>query len=130
MRSAAAAAAAARAASATSSAIRSAAATSFGMLLSSLAKTPSQANGLGTFFILAMSALGGAMFPLFMMPEFIRTFLSPFTIVYWAMDGLLAVLWRDAGLIELALNIFVLLGISACVLAIALWRFRRSDLFR
>lgn len=107
-----------------------AAATAFGMLLSSVAKTPAQANGLGTFLILAMSAFGGAMFPLFMMPEFIRTYLSPFTLVYWAMDGILAVLWRDAGVLEILPQTGVLAAIAAVVLAIALWRFRRGDLFR
>jgi ABC-2 type transport system permease protein len=108
----------------------STAATAFGMLLSSVARTPAQANGLGTLFILGMSAFGGAMMPLFMMPEFIRSFISPFTIVYWAMDGILAVLWRDAPLSELGLNLAVLASISVVILAIALWRFRRSDLFR
>ncbi|MEX0330562.1 MAG: ABC transporter permease [Puniceicoccaceae bacterium] len=106
------------------------AATAFGMLLSSIAKTPAQANGLGTLFILGMSAFGGAMMPLFMMPEFIRTFISPFTLVYWAMDGILAVLWRDAALQQILPNLAVLGGISVVVLAFSLWRFRRGDLFR
>jgi ABC-2 type transport system permease protein len=112
------------------SACAAAAATSFGMLLSSVSKTPAQANGLGTFLILGMSAFGGAMFPLFMIPEFIRTHISPFSLVYWAMDGLLAVLWRDAGLLAILPQSAFLLGIAAVVLAIALWRFQRGDLFR
>lgn len=112
------------------SACAAAASTAFGMLLASVSKTPAQANGLGTFFILAMSAFGGAMFPLFMIPEFIRTNISPLTIVYWAMDGLLAVLWRDAGLVAILPQSAVLLVIAAGVLAIALWRFQRGDLFR
>jgi ABC-2 type transport system permease protein len=112
------------------SACAAAAATAFGMLLASISKTPAQANGLGTFFILGMSAFGGAMFPLFMIPEFIRSTISPLTLVYWAMDGLLAVLWRDAGLIDILPQAGVLLGITVVVLAVALWRFRRGDLFR
>lgn len=107
-----------------------AAATAFGMLLSSIAKTPTQANGLGTFFILGMSAFGGAMFPLFMIPEFIRTFISPLTLVYWAMDGILAVLWRDAGLLEVLPQVGILSAIAMVILAVALWRFQRGDLFR
>lgn len=107
-----------------------AAATAFGMLLSSFAKTPAQANGLGTFLILGMSAFGGAMFPLFMIPEFIRTTISPLTIVYWAMDGILAVLWRDEGIPGILPHTGVLLGVAAVVLAVALWRFQRGDLFR
>jgi ABC-2 type transport system permease protein len=107
-----------------------AAATSFGMLLSSIATTPAQANGMGTFFILAMSAFGGAMFPLFMMPVFIRTYISPFSLVYWAMDGILGVLWRDAGVLEIIPQLGVLGGIAVVVLWISLWRFNRGDLFR
>ena len=106
------------------------AATSFGMLLSSLVKTPAQANGLATFLILSMSAFGGAMFPLFMMPEFIRTWISPFMLVYWAMEGILAVLWRDAGILGVMPQVGVLAGITVVILAIAVWRFRRGDLFR
>jgi len=107
-----------------------AAATAFGMLLASLAKTPAQANGLGTFLILGLSAFGGAMFPLFMIPEFIRTYLSPFSLVYWAMDGILAVLWRDAGVTQILPQTAVLLLFAGVVLLIALWRFGRGDLFR
>ncbi|MEX0321944.1 MAG: ABC transporter permease [Puniceicoccaceae bacterium] len=107
-----------------------AAATSFGMLLSSIATTPAQANGMGTFFILAMSAFGGAMFPLFMMPEFIRNYISPFSLVYWAMDGILAVLWRDAGVFGMLPQLGVLGGIAIVILWISLWRFNRGDLFR
>jgi ABC-2 type transport system permease protein len=108
----------------------SAAATAFGMLLSSVAKTPAQANGLGTLFILSMSALGGAMFPLFMLPEFIREFIAPFTLVYWAMDGILAVLWRDASAFGILQQCGVLLGLSLVFMAIAVVRFRKGDLFR
>ncbi len=107
-----------------------AAATAFGMLLASLAQTQAQANGLGTLLILTMSAFGGAMFPLFMMPEFIRTYISPFSLVYWAMDGILAVLWRDAGVLQILPQIGVLCAVAAAILAIALWRFRKGDLFR
>ena len=77
-----------------------------------------------------MSARGGAMFPLFMMPPFIQNVLAPATLVYWSMDGLLGVLWRDAGLAGIALNLTVLGGISLVMLALSLRRFRRGDLFR
>jgi ABC-2 type transport system permease protein len=110
--------------------VTAAASTSFGMLLSAISKTPAQANGLGTVFILSMSALGGAMFPAFMLPIFIREFISPFTIVYWAMDGFLAVLWRDAGVVQILPQIGILLAIAAVVQGIAMWRYRTGDLFR
>jgi ABC-2 type transport system permease protein len=107
-----------------------AASTAFGMLLSSVASSPGAANGLGTLLILSMSALGGAMFPLFLMPVFMQEVIAPFTLTYWAMDGILAVLWRDAGIIGILPQTGVLLAITAAVLAIALRRFNRGNLFR
>jgi len=111
-------------------ALSAAAATSFGMLLCAVSRTPAQANGLGTLLILSMSALGGAMFPSFMIPEMIREWISPLTLVYWSMDGILGVLWRDQGLLELHLPIAVLSGISGVILGISVVLFRRGDLFR
>lgn len=106
------------------------AATAFGMLLAAVARTPAQANGLGTFFILSLSALGGAMFPVFLMPSFIRNYVAPLSPVYWSMDGVLAVLWRDNGLVGILPHAAVLGGCAVLVLLIALWRFRRGNLFQ
>lgn len=110
--------------------VSSGAATAFGMLLASVARTPAQANGLGTFFILSLSALGGAMFPVFLMPDFIRNFVAPVSPVYWSMDGVLAVLWRDSGLAGIVPHMAILGGCSLLLLLVALWRFRTGDLFQ
>lgn len=107
-----------------------AAATAFGMLLCAISRSPAQANGLGTLVILSMSALGGAMFPSFMLPAFIRDYVGPMTPVHWAMDGFLAVLWRDAGLVGILPHLGVLLGMALAVQLFASWGFRRGDLFR
>lgn len=108
----------------------SAAATAFGMLLAAFSKSQAQASGLATLLILSMSALGGAMFPIFMIPDAIRTFVSPLTPIYWAMDGILAVLWRDASIAQIALPTTVLFGIAAVTMAISLLRFRSSNLLK
>jgi len=107
-----------------------AASTAFGMILCSFCKTPAQANGMGTLFILSMSALGGAMVPSFMFPAFIREYLSPFTLVHWMLDGMLKVLWEDATVAGLWLNLVVLGAFAVLALIVAQWRFRRGDLFR
>ncbi|MCD8482299.1 MAG: ABC transporter permease [Verrucomicrobia bacterium] len=106
------------------------AATAFGMLLAAIAKTPATANGLGSFIILSMSALGGAMFPLFLMPAFMRDFIAPLTLVFWGVDGALGVLWRDASITDLWLHFSVLAFITCAILAFAKFRFDRSDIFR
>ncbi len=106
----------------------SAAATAFGMVLAAFSKTTSQANGLGTFLILTMSAIGGAWFPTFILPPFIQI-LSKFTIVYWSIEGFLQVLWNGAGLLELLPTLGVLLGIGLLVNAVSFWRFKKGDIF-
>lgn len=105
-----------------------AACTSFGMLLASLVSTPDAARGLATFLILLMSAIGGAWFPVSLMPDFIQQ-MSKFTLVYWSMEGFSQVLWAHATAVELLPVLGVLGGIVAVVMAIAVWRFNRGRLF-
>ena len=102
--------------------------TAFGMLLSAVSKTSAQANGLGTFLILAMSSVGGAWFPVSLMPEFIQTF-SRVTIVYWSMDGFLQVLWRGVGTADIVPNLAVLFGVAALITSISLWQFKKGHVF-
>ncbi len=102
--------------------------TAFGMLLAAVSKTSSQANGLGTLLILTMSAIGGAWFPTFILPPFIQI-LSKFTLVYWAMNGFMDVLWRGSNTIELLPGIGVLIGIAAVVNVFSIIRFKKGNLF-
>ena len=102
--------------------------TSFGMLLAAFSQTRQQAQGLGTFFILTMSAVGGAWFPTSFMPPAIQ-FFSKLTIVYWSMDGFLEVLWRGVGLFSILPNLGILFGVSAVVSIISVRQFRRGDIF-
>jgi ABC-2 type transport system permease protein len=106
----------------------SAAATAFGMVLAAFSKTTAQANGLGTFLILVMSAVGGAWFPTFFLPPFIQV-LSKFTIVYWSIEGFLQVLWGGAGFVEILPILGILTGIGVLINAISFWRFKHGDLF-
>lgn len=108
--------------------VASIACTAFGMLLSSIASNPAAASGLATFLILTMSSIGGAWFPTSMMPEFIQS-LSKLTLVYWSMEGFLAVLWAQKTLIEILPTLGVLLAMATVVSAFSLWRFNRGDLF-
>ncbi len=105
-----------------------AAATAFGMVLAAFSKTTAQANGLGTFLILTMSAIGGAWFPTFILPPFIQV-LSKFTIVYWSIEGFLQVLWNGASLVEILPTVGILLGIGILVNAVSFWKFKKGDIF-
>ncbi|MCC5025432.1 MAG: ABC transporter permease [Candidatus Synoicihabitans palmerolidicus] len=108
--------------------VASIACTAFGMMLSAISSSPAAASGLATFLILTMSAMGGAWFPTSMMPEFIQS-LSKLTLVYWAMEGFLAVLWSQQSILEILPILEVLLGIAAVVNTFSLWRFNQGNLF-
>ncbi len=102
--------------------------TAFGMLLSAVSRTRAQANGLGTFLILAMSSIGGAWFPTAFMPTYIQA-ISKFTIVYWSMEGFLQVLWRGVGTLDILPNLGALLGISLLISSVSVWQFKRGHIF-
>lgn len=106
----------------------STACTAFGMLLAAFSRTPGQARGLGTLFILAMSSIGGAWFPTSFMPPFIQM-LGKGSLVYWSMEGFLQVLWRKAGIVEILPVLGILLGMSVLITTLSLWRFRRGHIF-
>jgi ABC-2 type transport system permease protein len=106
----------------------STACTAFGMLLSSISKTAAQANGYGMFLILAMSSIGGAWFPTSFMPDFIQT-ISKFTIVYWSMDGILQVLWRGVGVVDILPHIGILIGMAVLITSISIWQFKKGHVF-
>jgi len=102
--------------------------TAFGMLLSAFSKTAAQANGWGTFLILAMSSIGGAWFPTSFMPGYIQT-ISKFTIVYWSMDGFLQVLWRQAGIESILPTLGILFGVAIVISSISVLQFKKGEVF-
>ncbi len=105
-----------------------AACTSFGMLIAAIAPNAEAAGGLATFLIMLMSALGGAWFPISIMPAFIQQF-SRLTLVYWSMEGFSAVLWAGNSFVQLLPILGILGGITAVVMGLAVWRFNRGNIF-
>lgn len=105
-----------------------AACTAFGMLLAAVSTTPEMAQGLGTLIVLVMSAIGGAWFPISMMPQFIQNF-SKLTIVYWSVEGFSAVLWAGQTFMEILPTLGILLGIAFGVMTVATWCFKRGAMF-
>lgn len=82
---------------------------SFGMLLASLSHTRQQQGSLSTLLVLAMSALGGSMFPRFLMPVALQK-VGLFTFNAWAIDGFTKVFWRDEPVWHLLPQVGVLIG--------------------
>jgi ABC-2 type transport system permease protein len=108
--------------------VAAAACTALGMFIASISDTPESAMGLATLVILAMSAIGGAWFPISFMPPVIQQ-LAKFTLTYWAMDGFSQVLWAGNTLLQLLPTVVILVAITGGLMAVAIWRFNRGRLF-
>src|SRR5207247_2307842 len=63
-----------------------AAAASFGLILATLSRSRQQLSGISTILILTMSALGGSMFPRFLMTQTMQK-IGLVTFNAWALDG-------------------------------------------
>jgi ABC-2 type transport system permease protein len=101
-----------------------AAMSSLGLFIAAIARTEEQAAGFQVVIILGMSAIGGAMFPSFMIPKAVRT-LAQGTPVHWAMQGFLDVFWRDQTLSGILPECGILLGMAVLLVGIAVVLFRK-----
>jgi ABC-2 type transport system permease protein len=90
----------------------------FGMLLASMCRTRAQLGALSTLLILVMSAIGGSMFPRYLMPEAMQK-AGLWTINAWAIDGFTKVFWRDLPVTALWQQVSVLLAIGIVLFALA-----------
>nr|MBP8915750.1 ABC transporter permease [Chitinophagales bacterium] len=84
---------------------------SFGVLLSAIVTTKKQADSLGTIIILFMSAVGGSMIPLYIMPSFMQD-AAVISVNYWSIQGFYDIFWRKTGIESIMENILVLGGIT------------------
>jgi ABC-2 type transport system permease protein len=94
------------------------AAAALGLVLATLAKTRAQLQGFSTILILTMSALGGSMFPRFLMSETMQK-IGLFTFNAWALDGYLKVFWRQAAVWQLWPQVLVLVSGTVVFLGLA-----------
>ncbi|HTW47193.1 MAG TPA: ABC transporter permease [Acidobacteriaceae bacterium] len=99
---------------------------SFGMLLASLARTRAQLAAFSTLIILTMSALGGSMFPKFLMSD-VMLKVGWFTFNSWAINGYTKVFWRDQPIRALGPEIAVLLSSGVVLFLFARWFARRWE---
>jgi ABC-2 type transport system permease protein len=100
-------------------------ASGLGVLLTGLARTEEQAGMLATLVILSLSAIGGAMIPRFIMPEFLKTvgYISP---VSWAMDGFHNVFWYHQGFAGMIVQFAVLIGFAVLFLLVGSFLVKRQ----
>ena len=86
-------------------------------------KSEGQARGLVLLLSLSLAPLGGAWWPLEIVPEFMQTLghLSP---VAWAMDGFHDLIWYNGGFSDVLPEIGVLLAAAVVLFAIGIRRFK------
>ena len=92
-------------------AVSAAAAAAFGLFLASVCRTRIQLAGVSAVVILVMSALGGSMFPRYLMPEGLKK-LGLLTFNAWALDGYQKVFWYETGLADLMPQVMVLVAVT------------------
>jgi ABC-2 type transport system permease protein len=98
----------------------------FGMLLASVTRTRGQLGAFSTLIILTMSALGGSMFPKFLMSN-AMLMVGRFTFNSWAISGYTKVFWRDEPIRNLAPEVAVLLTSGVVLFLLARWFARRWE---
>ena len=103
-----------------------AAASAFGLMLATMARTRAQLSGIGTILILTMSALGGSMFPRFLMSDTMQK-MGLLTFNAWALDGYLKVFWRNAPIVALWPQLLVLTCLTIVFLSAARMLARRWE---
>ncbi|HEX4309474.1 MAG TPA: ABC transporter permease [Acidobacteriaceae bacterium] len=107
-------------------AITSFAVASFGMLLASVARTRGQLGAFSTLIILTMSALGGSMFPKFIMSDLMIK-VGYFTFNSWAIEGYQKIFWRDEPISSLGPEAAVLVSAGVVLFLLARWFARKWE---
>ncbi len=98
----------------------------FGILLASVTHTRAQLAAFSTLIILTMSAIGGSMFPRFLMPDAMKK-AGLFTFNSWAIDGYTRVFWRDEPIGHLTGPVAVLVASGLALFLLARWFARRWE---
>jgi len=95
----------------------------FGLLIAALGRTEAQCRAASVPLVLAMSFLGGAWLPSFMMPQWVQG-IAKLLPSRWAIDGFDAMTWRGLDLLAALPPVGVLLAFTAAFLGVAIARFR------
>jgi ABC-type Na+ efflux pump permease subunit len=97
---------------------------SLGIFLAAVAKTRQQAQNLSTIIILVMSAIGGSMIPLFIMPPILQK-IALLSVNYWGIQGFYDLFWRVLPLEEILPKILILVGIGVFMTLASIQLFKK-----
>ncbi|PCH50108.1 MAG: hypothetical protein COC22_06035 [Flavobacteriaceae bacterium] len=98
---------------------------SFGIFLVSIAKSRQQLQGYSTIIIMLMSAIGGSMIPLFVMPEIMQK-IAVISVNYWGIQGFYDIFWRNLPLTDILPRMGVLVGIGIVMTLISTLLFKKN----
>ena len=100
-------------------------ATTFGLLIATIARESDQAQAIGIPITIALGMLGGCMWPLDIVPEWMRVagHVSPHA---WVMDGWEDLIFEGGGVGNLVPELAVLVGMALVLGSLAARRLRRS----
>ena len=100
---------------------------SFGIFIASIAKTRKQVESFSTRVILIMSAIGGSMVPIFIMPAIMQK-IAVVSVNYWGIQGFYDIFWRHLPISDVMIRVVVLLGIGIFMMAISIKNFNKNIL--
>ncbi len=99
------------------------AAAAIGTAMGTFIKSEGQATGLSVMAGMMLGMLGGCWFPLELFPPVMQTIAQIFPTT-WAMQGLLDLLLRGAGVLEILPEAGVLIVFAGIFFGVGVWRFR------
>ena len=98
---------------------------SFGVFLVSTVKTRQQLQGMSTIIIILMSAIGGSMIPISMMPAFMQK-IAVISVNYWGIEGFFDIFWRQLPLIYILPKMGILLAIGLGMTLVSTVLFKKN----
>jgi len=96
--------------------------TGLGILIAAIARTEGQIGGLGTLALWTMGAVGGCLFPPFLLGGLLDI-VGKVVPHYWAIQAYQDLIVRGRGLADVTTEMLVLLAFSGVFFVIGLWRF-------
>ena len=101
-------------------------ASTFGLLIAAVGKTPGGTRGIASLSVLLMVMLGGAWVPSFIFPAWLQR-LTVVIPARWAVDGFDAMTWRGLGLSTALVSSAVMLAFATVFGALAVARFQWEE---
>ncbi len=102
------------------------AATGYGLLIGTLARSYEQASMFGAVSVVIAAALGGVMVPAYVMPKGMQL-ISNFSPLSWGLNGFLELFVRSGDVQGITRNLFALLGFFLVTTAFSMLAFRRCE---